>query len=467
MPDSTKQKEVNLISIDPAEGEIVKEYESFSSSKIQEIINGSREVWEDWRLQSFAKRVEFLENLSEQLLKEKENLSEIITKEMGKPLNQSVREIEKCALLCRYYKEYGEYFLTPREESLQYKKSYIHYASLGGVFGIMPWNFPFWQVFRYAIPALTAGNVVFLKHSENVTGSALALENIFHASGWPAGTFSTLLLKREQVESVISHPFIRVVSFTGSTQTGRHISSLCGKYLKKSILELGGNDPYIVLEDANVVKAAESIIESRLNNSGQSCIAAKRLIVERGVHEDLVQALIRILSQKTISHPLYNPDVGPLAKKEFVDKLEIIKKQALKEGATVLFEKHPRKEDQDKGYYFPITLLGNCTSDMDCFREETFGPLLPVLKVENEQEAIELANDTHYGLGAAIFTENRERGERWARDYIKAGSCFVNGLVKSSPYLPFGGVGDSGYGRELSVEGIREFTNIKSIVVCR
>ncbi len=467
MSNTSVQKEVKLVSIDPSEAKVLGEHEPFSSSKIQEVINGSREVWEDWRLQNFVKRADLLENLSEKLLEEKENLSEIITKEMGKPLNQSVREIEKCALLCRYYREYGEYFLTSREESLQYKKSYIYYAPLGGIFGIMPWNFPFWQVFRYAIPALTAGNVVFLKHSENVTNCALALENIFHTSGWPAGTFSTLLLQRNQVESVISHPFIRSVSFTGSTQTGRHIASLCGKYLKKSILELGGNDPYIVLEDADLSKAATSIIDSRLNNSGQSCIANKRLIVEKSIYEDLIEILISILSQKTISHPLYNPDVGPLAKKEFVKKLEVLRDQALKEGANILFEKYPREEDREKGYYFPITLLGNCTSEMHCFREETFGPLLPILKVENEQEAIELANDTHYGLGAAIFTENRERGEKWARDYINSGSCFVNGLVKSSPYLPFGGIGDSGYGRELSVEGLREFTNIKTVVICR
>jgi len=460
-------KDLDLISVNPAEGQRIQSYDAFSSSKVHKIIDGSCAVWEDWRLNSFLKRAKLLENLSETLLKERERLSEMITEEMGKPLNQSVREIEKCALLCRYYREYGEYFLTPREEHLQYKKSYIYYAPLGGILGIMPWNFPFWQVFRYAIPALTAGNAVFLKHSENVTKCALALENIFHTSGWPAGLFNTLLLKRGQVESVIAHPFIKSVSFTGSTKTGRHIASLCGAYLKKSILELGGNDSYIVLEDADLEKAATNIIDSRLNNSGQSCIAAKRVIAEKGIYGDLIQILIKILHQKNISHPLYNPDVGPLAKKEFVKKLEDIRDQDVKDGAQILFEKYPRPEDQQKGYYFPITLLGNCNLHMRCFREETFGPLLPIFKAENEQDAIKWANDTLYGLGAVIFTENRERGEKWAKDHIDAGSCFVNGLVQSSPYLPFGGIKESGYGRELSIEGLREFTNVKTIVICR
>ena len=411
--------------------------------------------------------MDLLEGLSDLLLREKEKFSELITKEMGKPLNQSIREIEKCALLCRYYREHGEYFLSPREERLHYKKSYVHYEPLGGVLGIMPWNFPFWQAFRFAVPALSAGNAVFLKHAENVTGCALAIEEIFRSSGWPKGIFTSLLIDRRDVEALVADPFIRAVSFTGSTAVGRHIASLCGKYLKKSVLELGGSDPYIVLEDADIFQAAQNIADARLNNSGQSCVAAKRVIAERPIYGELVQALINCLSQKAISNPLYNPDAGPLAKREFMEELEEIRNKDIKAGAKLLFEKAPRQDERERGFYFPITLLGDCRAGMECAKREVFGPLLPVFPVKNEEEALKMANETSYGLGAAVFTENREKGEKWARDLIQAGSCFVNGTLKSNPSLPFGGSKDSGYGRELSVEGIREFANIKTVVICR
>ena len=462
-----QKPDVKLESINPATREKIQEYTALTPKELNLKIRGSEAIWQDWRLQSLSKRKELLENLSANLLNKKENLSEVITKEMGKPLNQSVREIEKCALLCRYYREHGEHFLSPREEFLHYKKSYVHYAPLGGTFGIMPWNFPFWQVFRFAVPSLFAGNAVFLKHSENVTGSALAIEQIFHESGWPKGIFTSLLITRTQTESVIADPFIKTVSFTGSTNTGRHISSLCGKHLKKNILELGGSDPYIVLEDADLPKASEQIVTSRLNNSGQSCIAAKRVIVEKSIYEEFIQQLINNLSYKSISHPLYNPDVGPLAKQEFVKRLKIIRDKDIADGAQILFEKQANKEDKKKGYYFPITLLANCSSNMECAKQELFGPLLPVFRVENSQKALETANNSSFGLGAVVFTKNEALGEKWARDYLHAGSCYVNGMVKSNPSLPFGGIGDSGHGRELSIEGIREFTNIKTIGIYR
>jgi len=462
----SKKSDVKLVSVNPATGETIKEYNSLTPKELELKIRGSENIWQDWKSQNFSKREELLENLSANLLKKKENLSEIITKEMGKPLNQSVSEIEKCALLCRYYKEHGQHFLSSREEFLHYKKSYVHYAPLGGSLGIMPWNFPFWQVFRFAIPSLFAGNAVFLKHSENVTGSALAIEQIFHESGWLKGIFTTLLIKRSQTEAVIADPFIKTVSFTGSTKTGRHIAALCGHHLKKNILELGGSDPYIVLEDADLSKAAEQIINSRLNNSGQSCIAAKRVIVEKPVYEEFIRILINNLSYKSISHPLYNPDVGPLAKQKFVTQLEELKNKDIAEGAQVAFEKRPNEEDKKKGFYFPITLINNCSLSMECAKQELFGPLLPIFKAENSQKALEMANKTSFGLGAVIFTKNEELGEKWARDQLNAGSCFVNGMIKSNPSLPFGGIKNSGYGRELSVEGIREFTNIKTIAIC-
>jgi len=456
-----------LQSINPADGKKIAEYKNLSSQELESYIQSSQKAWESWKLQSFKKREDLLEELSNRLIKNKEWLSEILTKETGKPLNQSIQELEKSALLCRYYKEHGSHFLSPREEFLHHKKSYVYYAPLGACFGIMPWNFPFWQVFRFAIPALFAGNAVFIKPSENVTGSTLALERIFQESGWPSSLFKVLLIYRSQVESVIAHPFIKSVSFTGSTKTGRLIASLSGKHLKKSILELGGSDPYIVLEDAKLQKASKEIVSSRLNNSGQSCIAAKRVIVEKTVYDEFVEHLIKELKYKSISQPLDNPDVGPLAKKEFVDKLKEIRDSDIKEGAEVLFEKSAHPEDEKKGFYFPITLLGNCSDQMRCAKEETFGPLLPLFKVENGIKALELANQTSYGLGSALFTQNEELAEKWARDHINAGSCYINGRLKSNPSLPFGGINNSGFGRELSLEGIREFTNIKTVAVCR
>ena len=460
-------KDEKLESINPADGTKIAEYKNLSSQELKSKIKSSQNAWESWKLQSFKKREELLEKLSIHLIKNKEWLSEIITKETGKPLNQSIQELEKSALLCRYYKEHGSHFLSPREEFLHHKKSYVYYAPLGACFGIMPWNFPFWQVFRFAIPALFAGNAVFVKHSENVIGSALALEEIFHESGWPSSIFSFLLIYRSQVESLIAHPFIKSISFTGSTKTGRLIASLSGKYLKKSILELGGSDPYIVLEDANLQKASKEIISSRLNNSGQSCIAAKRVIVEKSIYTAFVENLINELKYKSISHPLDNPDVGPLAKREFVETLKEIRDSDVKEGAEILFEKSANPDDQKKGFYFPITLIGNCSPQMRCAKEETFGPLLPLFKVENGIKALELANKTSYGLGASIFTQNEELAEKWAKDHINSGSCYINGRVKSNPALPFGGINNSGFGRELSLEGIREFTNIKTIAICR
>ena len=462
-----QMEDVKLESINPANGAKIADYKSLNLPELKSKIKASQKAWDDWKLQSFKKREELLERLSNHLIKNKEWLSELITKETGKPLNQSIQELEKSALLCRYYKEHGAHFLSPREEFLHHKKSYVYYAPIGACFGIMPWNFPFWQVFRFAVPALFAGNAVFVKHSENVTGSALALENIFYESGWPPSIFSLLLIHRSQVESVIAHPFIKTVSFTGSTETGRHIASLCGQYLKKPILELGGSDPYIVLEDANLQKASKEILSSRLNNSGQSCIAAKRVIVEKNIYEDFVENLIEELEYKSISHPLDNPDVGPLAKKEFVEKLKQIRDSDVKEGAKILFEKSAKPEDQKKGFYFPITLMGNCSLQMRCAKEEVFGPLLPLFKVENGMKALETANQTDYGLGSAIFTQNEELAEKWAKDYINSGSCYINGRVKSNPALPFGGVNNSGFGRELSIEGIREFTNTKTIALCR
>ena len=452
--------------IDPASEEIIKVYSPLTDKALALRLQVSQNFWNKWKKEPFSKKSPLLGRLSSHLLENKKSFAKLITKEMGKPLNQSLAEIEKCALLCRYYQKQGKNFLSPREEFLHYKKSFVQYDPLGGVLGIMPWNFPFWQVFRFAVPALTAGNAVFLKHSENVWGCAFALEKLFLQAGWPKGAFTNLSIERKQVPLVIAHPFIRSVSFTGSTKTGRLIGTLAGKYLKKSILELGGSDPYVVLKDADISKAAESIIQSRFHNSGQSCIAAKRIIVEKEKYNELTNTLKEILKNFTISHPLKNPNIGPLAKKEFVLQLKKLLAKDIKAGAKILYQKKPSPEERKKGFYFPITLLGNCHSKMLSNKEEVFGPLLPVFSVKGEKEALHLAQDTSFGLGAAVFTENPQKGKKWVTEYFEAGSCFLNSLVRSHPALPFGGTGDSGYGREMSREGLKEFTNIKTVVIC-
>ena len=454
----------SLESINPSTGKVLQAYTPFQDRELESRVRGSEKLWESWRLQPLSRREALLDALVANLLKKKEKLSLLITQEMGKPLNQSIQEIEKCQVLCRYYKEYARAFLKPREEFLSYKKSYVYHAPLGGILGIMPWNFPFWQVFRFAIPALISGNAVFLKHAENVTGCSLALEDLFVESGWPLGIFNSLPIKISQIEKVVQDPFIKVVTFTGSTRAGREVASLCGKHLKKSILELGGSDPYIVLADADLQKAARNIVASRFNNSGQSCIAAKRVIVESSVYEDFCFEVVRLMEAKTIFNPIYNPDIGPVAKKSSLKTLEDFKKQAQDQGAEVLFSR-ASSDDVKSGFYFPITILGNCHASMALANEEVFGPLLPIFPVDDERKALNLANRSNYGLGACIFTRNKEKGELLARDHLVAGSCFVNSQVKSNPALPFGGINHSGYGRELSVEGIKEFVNIKTVVV--
>lgn len=453
--------------VDPASKEVIETYVPLGDKEWLSRLEVGEQFFEKWRGESFSKTASLLESLSDCLIQRKHSFAKLISREMGKPLNQSEAEIEKCALLCRYYLEKGEKFLSPREEHLHYKKSFVRYDPLGGVLGIMPWNFPFWQVFRFAVPALTAGNAVFLKHSENVWGAAVALEDLFLQAGWPQGAFTNLPILRDQTPFVIAHPFIKSISFTGSTKTGQIIGALSGKNLKKSILELGGSDPYVVLKDADILQAAQSIIQSRFNNSGQSCIAAKRLIVEKEKHQELIDSLKDILKDWTIAHPLTNPHVGPLAKEEFVIQLKEWLTEDIKSGAEILYQKKPSSEDEVRGFYFPITLLGHCEKGMFCSEKEIFGPLLPVFVANSEKEALKLASHTSFGLGAAVFTENPDKGKKWVEEYFKAGSCFLNGPVRSHPALPFGGIGESGYGRELSKEGLREFTNIKTVVICK
>ncbi len=395
------------------------------------------------------------------LLLNKNSLTHLMTQEMGKPFAQAQAEIEKCAWLCDYFAENAENFLKSEIVKTDAEKSYIAYEPQGVILAIMPWNFPFWQAFRAAVPALMAGNAMVLKHASNVPGCALAIETIFKEAGFPDGLFRTLLITSTTALSLIESPHISGVTLTGSTTAGRSVGAKAGQFLKKCVLELGGSDPYVILDDANFEEAATICANSRLINSGQSCISAKRFIVLKGQQERFEKLFIERMKNAILGDPLEDTTtVGPLAR---LDLREILHRQVLKsieKGATCLLG---GKIPEGRGFYYPPTVLTNVTKGMPAYDEELFGPVAAIITAKDEEEALQIANDTIYGLGAAVFTQDLARGERIALKELYAGSCFVNAQVKSDPRLPFGGVKESGFGRELSFVGIKEFVNCKTV----
>ena len=382
---------------------------------------------------------------------------------MGKPIRESRAEIQKCAWVCEYFAENGENFLATQEVKTDASKSYITFQPFGVILAVMPWNFPFWQVFRFAAPTLMAGNVCILKHASNVSGCALAMEQIFHDAGFHQNAFHTLLINSKKVTSIIANPAIKAVTLTGSTPAGKAVASKAGEMLKKSVLELGGSDPYIILEDADLYKAVSSCSFSRLLNAGQSCIAAKRFIVIESVLEEFKSLLIQNMKNVEMGDPFdENTDMGPMARIELRDELheQVVKSVGL--GAQLLLG---GQIPTGKGAFYPPTILTDVKPGIPAFDEELFGPVAAIVPAKDEKEAIKLANNSVFGLGAAIFTNDVKRGELIAVDKLEAGSCFVNDFVKSDPRLPFGGIKQSGYGRELSDFGIREFVNIKTVYI--
>jgi len=382
---------------------------------------------------------------------------------MGKLIPQGIAEVEKCAWVCDYYADNAERFLAPEPVATEFRRSYVAFQPLGCIFAIMPWNFPFWQIFRFAAPALMAGNVVVLKHAPNVTTTALALEGLFREAGFPEAVFQVLLVPVERARSVIEHPAIAAVTFTGSTQAGRTVAALAGAALKKTVLELGGSDPYIVLEDADLEQTVETCVTARLINSGQSCIAAKRFIVCERIRSAFEEAFVTAMRRQVMGAPSdRSATLGPLARRDLREKLHQQVQESLRRGARLLLggEIPPLP-----GWFYPPTVVTDVHPGMPVFDEETFGPVAAIVPVRDEREAIALANASPYGLGAAVFTRDRDRGEYIARELLQAGSCFVNAYVRSDPRLPFGGIKHSGWGRELSVFGIREFVNIKTVCV--
>ena len=452
-----------LQSINPFSQETIKEYNEHSVNDINDIITKCNSAFLEWKHTTFKHRSELILNVALLLRKNIINYSKLMTMEMGKPIKESRAEIEKCAWLCEYYAENGEGFLTQQIVKTDASKSYVTFQPLGLILAVMPWNFPFWQVFRFAIPAIIAGNVVILKHSSNVSGCALAIEQIIQKAGFPKYFFKTLLIGSNKVAAVIENPLVKAVTLTGSIHAGKAVASKAGEMLKKTVLELGGCDPYIILKDANLEQAAQTCAISRLLNTGQSCIAAKRFIVVESVLEEFQQLLIRNMENAQMGNPMdMDTTIGPMARIDLRNELHEQVQRSIKLGAKLALGGHIHDK---KGAFYPPTILTTVKPGMPAFDKELFGPVAAIISVKDEQEAIALANNTIYGLGAAVFTKDIKRGEQIAKYELEAGSCFVNDFVKSDPRLPFGGIKQSGYGKELSKFGIREFVNIKTVYI--
>jgi succinate-semialdehyde dehydrogenase/glutarate-semialdehyde dehydrogenase len=449
-------------SINPATGEPIREYAELAKGEIAKRLQAADDAFGAWRSVGFAERAARLATLAGRLRDQKQRLAALITDEMGKPIAQSESEIDKCASGCEFYAENAERYLARRVVKTDAPTSYVRHDPLGVVLAIMPWNFPFWQVFRFAAPALMAGNVGILKHASNVPGCAEAIETLFHESGFPRGVFQTLLIRSANVEEVIASPVVKAVTLTGSEAAGVSVAAAAGKHLKKSVLELGGSDAFIVRADADVAAAARLATRSRTINTGQSCIAAKRFIVDEKVADPFERHFIEEMERLTVGDPRdRKTDLGPLAREDLLDDLHDQVQRSVKAGARLATggERLDRR-----GYFYTPTVLTHVVPGNPAFDEETFGPVAAIIRAAGDDHAVELANNSIYGLGATIASRDVAQAQEMAA-HIEAGCVFINEFVKSDPRLPFGGVKRSGYGRELAEEGIREFVNIKAVWV--
>jgi len=451
-----------IVSVNPATAETIEEFDELSEDQVKYCIAKANEAFQEWKKTSFSERSSLMKKASAVLEKNKEKYGKIMTQEMGKPITQSIAEVEKCAWVCDFYAENADEFLKDEIVKTESKKSYVSHEPLGIILAVMPWNFPFWQVFRFAAPVLMAGNVGLLKHASNVPRSALSIEEVFRVAGFPENTFKTLLISSRAVETVIKDERVKAVTLTGSETAGSKVAEAAGRGIKKTVLELGGSDPFIVLSDAQISTCAAAAADSRTLNAGQSCIAAKRFIVVGEKVAEFENLYKDLMASMKIGDPEdKETQVGPLAREDLLNDLDKQVQESIKMGAKLLTG---GKRLDGKGYYYLPTLLTNVKKGMPVYDEETFGPVAAIIKVSDEEEAIKVANDSKYGLGASIWTKDTERAQELAKR-IEAGNVFINKIVKSDPRLPFGGVKRSGYGRELSYHGIKEFVNIKTIVV--
>ncbi len=448
-----------IYSINPYNGKVINEYTPSSSKKVEMILISAEQQFYNWRKTSFSHRSKLILRVGELLLKNKKEYASVITEEMGKPISQSVAEIEKCAWLCKYYSKNAETQLQDRIIKTDALKSYVSYEPLGVVLAIMPWNYPFWQVFRFAIPALMAGNVSVLKHASNVFGCAGLIETIFLEAGFPKFCFSNLNISSAVVEGVIKHKAIKAITLTGSEKAGSDVAKNAGEQIKKTVLELGGNNALIILNDCDINRTVKTCIQARFQNTGQSCIAGKRLLVQESISKKILSMMVKAVQSLSKGDPT-NPDtfIGVLAREDLAIELDKQVQDSVKMGAKLLIG---GKRD---GTFYEPTILTNVTREMPVFTQETFGPVLAVTTFKTIEDAIALSNDSRYGLGVSIFTQDVNALLPYISQF-EEGAVFINELVKSDPRLPFGGVKQSGYGRELGAWGITEFVNIKTVYI--
>jgi len=452
----------NIRSLNPYNNELIQEFSFLENNELLEKVQKAEDAFKKWRKTPLQEKIIFLEKLAKILKTQAKEFAPIITLEMGKPIKEAVSEIQKCGVLCEYYAKNAEQILKDEILDLEDGKALIAYQALGAVLGIMPWNFPFWQVFRFTVPALMAGNVTFLKHAPNVPQSALKIEEIFKLADFPEGTFQNLMIDIPQVETVIQQDLVQGVALTGSEIAGSAVASLAGKYIKKTILELGGSDPFIVFPEADLEKAAQMAIKSRMLNTGQSCIAAKRFLVHQDIAEKFQNLMQNLMQKLKVGNPMeIETDYAVLARENLAQKLLSQVESSTQLGAkAIIGGGRPAKE----GAFFEATILAEIPEESPAFKEELFGPVASIFPFKTTEQALHIANNTPYGLGASIWSNDLEKAEKIARE-IASGSVFINDMVKSDPRLPFGGIKGSGYGRELSYLGMREFINIQTIKI--
>ncbi|WP_027880616.1 NAD-dependent succinate-semialdehyde dehydrogenase [Mesoflavibacter zeaxanthinifaciens] len=449
----------SIITSNPYNQKELKTYNYHTDNELKIILDNAQNTFENWKTKEIKERTKLLQNLANLLEDKKEIYAKLMTEEMGKPISQSIAEIEKCVWLCDFYITNAEDFLADSIIETDAKESFISYDPLGVVLAVMPWNYPFWQVMRFAVPSLTAGNVGLLKHASNVTSTALAIQDLFEEAGYPKGCFQTLLVNHDQIEYIIENDIVKAVTLTGSEPAGRNIAAVAGKNLKKTVLELGGNNACVVFDDANLDKHIDTMVKARMQNTGQSCIAAKRFIVSEKIYDQFLSRFKDEVSKLNSGNPEDSDTfIGVMAREDLAEELEQQVNKSIDLGAKITLG-----NKRNKAYYEP-TIITDVTEDMPVFKEETFGPVAAVIKAKDNEHAIKLAANSRFGLGTMIFTENTDNIYNYIGD-IPDGALFINDMVKSDPRLPFGGTKASGYGRELSKEGILEFVNKKTVYI--